>query len=81
MVILDMVDTEPMAPGVLLAGSQPGSSAANLINVSISRARGKLVVAADWDYFRRRAAGQVITRVLNRVAASGRRTTMAEGIS
>lgn len=76
MVILDTVDTEPMAPGVLLAGSQPGSSAANLINVSISRARGKLVVVADREFFRRRAAGQVITRVLDRVAATGLRVPM-----
>ena len=76
MVILDTVDTEPMAPGVLLAGSQPGSSSANLINVSISRARGKLITVADWGYYRRRAPGQTIVRALDRLAESGLRVTL-----
>ena len=78
MVILDTVDTEPMAPGVLLAGSQPGSSAANLINVSVSRARGKLVVLADWQYYRRRAGGQIIVAVLDRLAARGLRVALSD---
>ena len=37
-VILDITDAPPLAPGVLLAGRGPGSNSANLLNVSISRA-------------------------------------------
>ena len=69
MVILDTVDTAPMPPGVLLAGSSGRSSAPNLINVSISRARGKLVIIADVAYFESRCPDSVITRTLR--AASG----------
>ena len=53
MVILDTVDTEPLQPGILLSGLQPGSSAANLINVALSRARGKLIIVADVEYFKK----------------------------
>ena len=63
-VIIDMVDGEPYAPGILLAGSAAGSSAANLLNVSISRARGKLIVLADLDYFREKASGAPIGKLL-----------------
>jgi hypothetical protein len=42
-VILDLVDAAPMQPGVLLTET--------LLNVSISRARGKLVIVADTRYF------------------------------
>jgi len=44
-VILDLVDAAPMRPSALLA------EAPNLLNVSISRARGKLVIVADVAYF------------------------------
>ena len=64
MVILDTVDTEPLPPGVLLAGSARRSSAPNLINVSISRARGKLIVIADVAYFESRCPDSVITHML-----------------
>ncbi|HSS02294.1 MAG TPA: AAA domain-containing protein [Kofleriaceae bacterium] len=49
-VILDLVDAAPMRPSALLA------EAPNLLNVSISRARGKLVIVADVAYFE--AAGR-----------------------
>jgi superfamily I DNA and/or RNA helicase len=45
-VIIDLVDAHPMRPSALVA------DAPNLLNVSISRARGKLVIVADVDYFR-----------------------------
>lgn len=44
-VVIDLVDAAPMPPSALLA------DAPNLLNVSISRARGKLVVVADVAYF------------------------------
>jgi hypothetical protein len=44
-VIIDLVDAAPMRPSALLA------DAPNLLNVSISRARGKLVIVADVAYF------------------------------
>ncbi|MFB3040949.1 MAG: DEAD/DEAH box helicase, partial [Candidatus Poribacteria bacterium] len=44
LVIFDTVDASPLSPGVLLSDSFPRSSARNLINVSLSRARGKLII-------------------------------------
>lgn len=45
-VLIDLVDAAPMRPSALLA------EAPNLLNVSLSRARGKLVIVADVEYFR-----------------------------
>lgn len=44
-VIIDLVDAAPMRPSMLV------TDAPNLLNVSISRARGKLVIVADVAYF------------------------------
>lgn len=44
-VIIDLVDAPPMRPSALI-GESP-----NLLNVSVSRARGKLVIVADVAYF------------------------------
>ena len=44
-VIIDLVDAHPMRPSALV-GDSP-----NLLNVSISRARGKLLIVADVAYF------------------------------
>ena len=71
MVILDTVDAQPLSPGVLLSGKGPSSSARNLINVSISRARGKLVIVADVEYFRQHDAGSIISDMLRRATAAG----------
>jgi hypothetical protein len=60
-VILDLVDAAPMRPGTLLA------DAPNLLNVSISRARGKLVIVADVGYFEA-AAPQGLVATLLRAA-------------
>ena len=68
---MDPVDGEPYKPGVLLTGDSVGSSAANLLNVSISRARGKLIVVSDLGYFRSRAAGTPIDRLLGAGSARG----------
>lgn len=74
-VIVDTVDAEPLSPGRLLSDRLPTSSAANLINVSVSRARGKLVIVADAPYFRRRDPAGIISRVL---AAAQRLGTVVE---
>ncbi len=71
LIILDTVDTEPFVPGVLLAGNRPGAAAANLLNVAISRARGKLIVVADRAYFRRACPRATITQIVEECAAHG----------
>ena len=78
MVILDTVDAPPMSPGILLAGKGPGSSARNLINVSISRARGKLVIVADVGYFRRSGADSIVSEMLRRAIAAGSKVAPPE---
>lgn len=75
-VILDTVDAQPMPPGVLLSERGPRSSANKLINVAISRARGKLVIVADVSYFHQRAYGGVMSQVIARALATGRRAVM-----
>jgi hypothetical protein len=75
-VIMDTVDAEPMKPGVLLSERGAHSSAHNLINVAISRARGKLMVVADVGYFERRAPESVVTRMIVRALAVGRRESV-----
>ena len=72
-IILDTVDAEPMAPGVLLSERGPHSSAQKLINVAISRARGKMVIVADVPYFTLKAPGGVLARVIKRALQTGRR--------
>ena len=78
MVILDTVDAAPLSPGVLLAGKGTGSSARNLINVSISRARGKLVIVADVAYFKRHDAGSIVSEMLRRAIVAGKRILLLE---
>lgn len=64
MVILDTVDAAPLAPGVLLTDQSPISSAKNLLNVSISRARGKLIILADVAYFNHTSPMSIINETL-----------------
>jgi hypothetical protein len=66
-VILDIVDAPPLEPGVLLGRE----GAANLLNVSLSRARGKLILLADVAYIRNKAAGGVLHRVLEAALQQG----------
>lgn len=56
-VILDTVDGPPLPPGTLL-------NSANLLNVSLSRSRGKLILIADLPYLRDQAAGTMLARVV-----------------
>ena len=67
-VILDTVDAAPLPPGVLLAGRFPGASSRNLINVSLSRARGKVVIICDVAYFNRNLSNEVIVNEMLRKA-------------
>jgi superfamily I DNA and/or RNA helicase len=76
LVILDTVDTAPLSPGVLLAGHSPNSSAQNLINVSISRARGKLIIVSDVDYFRVHAPHSIINQMLRQAIQTGIRVSI-----
>ena len=69
-VIIDLVDAAPMRPGVLLSGGSH-TDAANLINVSVSRARGKLIVVADVGYFEAQAAGAIVTTLLRDASRDG----------
>ena len=57
-VIVDLVDAAPMRPSALLAETP------NLLNVSISRARGKLLVVADVGYFRAQAPQGIVSAFL-----------------
>ena len=59
-VILDLADAAPMRPSALV------TDAPNLLNVSISRARGKLVIVADVTYFA--AAGGLVATLLREAA-------------
>jgi len=70
-VIFDTVDAQPLAPGVLLTADGPGSQARNLVNVSISRARGKLIIIADVAYFRQRVPGCIVSEMLELAAREG----------
>jgi superfamily I DNA and/or RNA helicase len=70
-VIIDLVDAAPMRPGVLLSGTGPSSDACNLLNVSMSRARGKLVIVADVGHFEAHAPGGVVTAILRDASRQG----------
>lgn len=72
LVILDTVDTAPFKPGILLSDYSPMSSSRNLLNVSISRARGKLILVADVRFFETEAPGSIITQVLQQAASLGK---------
>jgi hypothetical protein len=71
MVILDTVDTAPLSPGKLLADQSLRSASRNLINVSISRAKGKLVIMSDVAYFRERSPKSMLNEVLQQAAQAG----------
>jgi molybdopterin-guanine dinucleotide biosynthesis protein len=75
LVILDTVDTAPLTPGVLLTDQSPSSSAKNLLNVSLSRARGKLVIIADVAYFNRAAPESLINELLAQAIQAGVRAS------
>ena len=77
LVILDTVDAPPLRPGVLLSGNAPYHAAENLINVSISRARGKLIILSDVGYFEEQARNGAVTEMLRRAIDAGMRVPLA----
>jgi superfamily I DNA and/or RNA helicase len=68
LVILDMVDSAPYPPGVLMA---TGASAPHLLNVSVSRARAKLIVISDLFYFETTAADTPAQQLLEEMRDRG----------
>jgi superfamily I DNA and/or RNA helicase len=74
-VILDTVDTAPLAPGVLLTDHSRNSSAKNLLNVSLSRARGKLIIITDVAYFNRTSCESLINKLLDQAIHAGVRAS------
>ena len=79
-VILDTVDTDPMKPGVLLTDLSPHSTSGNLINVSISRARGKLIIVSDLTYFMTQAQNSVMSKVLGEALTRGVRISWKDRV-
>lgn len=75
-VIIDLVDAAPMRPGVLLSGGGAQADACHLLNVSISRARGKLVIVADVGYFEHHAPAGVVTAILHEATRQGARVRL-----
>jgi hypothetical protein len=76
-VIIDLVDAAPMRPGVLLSGGVQ-TDASNLLNVSISRARGKLIIVADVGYFEDHAPEGVVTAILRDASQGGVRIRLQD---
>jgi len=72
-VIIDLVDAAPMRPGLLLSGTGLTADAAHLLNVSISRARGKLVIVADVGYFEDHVPNGIVTAILGDASREGAR--------
>jgi superfamily I DNA and/or RNA helicase len=62
-VILDLADAAPMRPSALV------TDAPNLLNVSISRARGKLVIVADVAYFESTAPDGIVAAMLREMGS------------
>lgn len=75
-VIIDLVDAAPMRPGVLLSGGIQ-TDAGNLLNVSLSRARGKLIIVADVDYFTLHAPSGAVAAILREACRDGARVAAA----
>lgn len=61
-VLIDLVDAAPMRPSALV------TDAPNLLNVSISRARGKLVIVADVAYFTAASPDGLVATLLRAAA-------------
>ena len=63
-IIIDPTDAEPLEPGVLVKGSDSG----NLLNVAVSRSRGKVILIGEIEYFRNRAKGSPVLSLLERMS-------------
>ena len=70
-VVFDTVDSAPLSPGKLLAGDGTTGDAGNLLNVSFSRARGKLIVLADLTYFSSSGSCPLLSDLLAALSKTG----------
>jgi Cdc6-like AAA superfamily ATPase len=75
-VLIDLVDAAPMRPGLLLSGDRAQSDADHLLNVSLSRARGKLVIVADVAYFEDAAPTGIVSAILRAACRTGARVRL-----
>lgn len=78
-IIFDLVDGPPLRnPGKLLCGSFPqngqtASEASKLINVAVTRAKGKLIIVANYSFFEQRMnKDDALYYVLNFVNQNGK---------
>jgi hypothetical protein len=76
LILFDTADASPLPPGVLLTSSDWNSAAANLLNVSISRARGKLIIVGDISYFRERSPGGLINALIDAALEEGQQASI-----
>lgn len=78
-VLLDLCSAEPHRPlGPLLSGDE-WSLSARLLNVAISRARGKLIVVADTKHLQREGRDLMIGRVLGELVARAKGSKLQYG--
>ena len=62
-IIIDLTDAEPLEPGLLVRGTH----GRNLLNVAVSRSRGKVIVIGEIEYFRKEASGSPVVELLDRM--------------
>jgi superfamily I DNA and/or RNA helicase len=71
-IIFDLVEGEPLAPGKLTQGPFRRSEPGRLINVAISRARGKFILVGNSDYITKRFwATDAVPQLLEQIKAKG----------
>lgn len=71
LIIIDTVDGSPFKVGVLMRGSI-GSDAMRLINVAVSRAKNKLLLINNYDYFKKHlSSNESIMKVLDKLYQTG----------
>jgi superfamily I DNA and/or RNA helicase len=75
-IFLDAVDAAPLPPGILLDDRSLEPASGNLLNVSISRARAKLIIVADVQYFRAHRPTGLISRMLEQAVRAGTQIPM-----
>jgi hypothetical protein len=62
----DLTDAEPLEPGILVKGFD----SKNLLNVAVSRSRGKVILIGEIEYFRNRAKGSPVVSLIERMSES-----------
>jgi hypothetical protein len=76
LILFDLVDTAPMKPGRLFTNDDDG--AARLVNVAVSRARGKFILLGELGYVQRSYTGQApLRQLVEAVIRDGKRQAVA----